>query len=440
MPRKLLLATTASLAILFGGCSARNSMAAERPPESQPTVATVLQDYNTAASQSLNSMAADFNKERPKGVGPIVYVDYDQVVTWAKLRKDAPDIEGAIGDYLKAKTGKAFDTGTIEMVFTAMNGQQPTSLNGHLLTPGPGAQTACVVVPEYPGSTFESYYAAGFQVGDQLLLKDKVVVLRLTQQEFHAFNASHETWHCFDYRYRADRGDGLIGAAKDNHAEMFADIGGAMEAVRHGADLSFIDKIAAERAAWVFLTGPARARTAADDEGHFFSIVYNTQPGLYALKEKIQEMGIDNFRKLDRDQMRDLDYEIVEAHGLKFTEAAGLWSYYATGKAPAGFQGEVAQLAEIAAQTVRPATPAEIAAGKDAARENPAAQADMTAALEKRAGELGDPSSLANQLKARQEMTDALRSQLSKGPAAAQQAQAKLNILFLSNPRLPPKG
>jgi hypothetical protein len=138
--------------------------------------------------------------------------------------------------------------------------------------------------------------------------------------------------------------------------------------------------------------------------------------------------------------MRDLDYEIVDAHGLKFTEAAGLWSYYAAGKAPAALQGEVAQLEEIAAKTVRPATPAEIAAGTDAARQSPAAQADMTAALEKRAGELGDAKSLANQLKARQEMTDALRGQLSKGQAAAQQAQAKLNMLFLSNPRLPPKG
>ena len=82
--RKLLLTTTASLAILFGGCSARNTALGATPPEQVPTVTTVMQNYKTAASQELATMSADFNKDRPSGTQPIVYVDFDQVVTWSK--------------------------------------------------------------------------------------------------------------------------------------------------------------------------------------------------------------------------------------------------------------------------------------------------------------------------------------------------------------------
>ena len=430
--RKLLLATTAGLAILFAG-AARGAPAQDQAGPA-PTVATVMADYNTAATEHLKQVSADFNKGQPKGAAPIVYIDYDQVVTWAQLQGDNPKAyEKAIGDYLKAKTGRVFDDQTIEKVFNAMNAQQPAAL-----TPNDGVAGACIVVPEYPGSSFDSYYAAGFQIGDKLLLKDKVVTLNLSSQEFADFAVSHESWHCFDIRYRDDTGSGLAGAVKDNRAEMFADIGGVMERIRAGADVSLIDKIAAERATWVYVTGHARTQLPENDPGRYMSIVYNTHPGLYALKARIAEMGLDNFRKLSRDQMRDLDYEITDAHALNFLQAAGLQGFYTSGKAPVGIQSDVAQLKSIADKSLRRATRQEIAA-RAAENAAPAAGASLTEQIRSRAAALGDAGSLANQLKARKELTDSLRQKLSGAPAGGG-TQNLVNELFLSSPRLPAKG
>lgn len=431
--RKFLLATTAGLAILFSGCSARNTAIASTPADQAATLTTVMQDYNTAASDQLKRLSVDFNKGRPAGTQPIVYMDYDQVVTWAQLQK-TPDIEKAIGDYLTAKTGKTFDAATIDKIFNAMNAQKPAAI-----TPAEGVQGACIVVPEYPGSSFDSYYKAGFQVGDKLLLKDKVVTLNLSTLEFSAFANAHETWHCFDNRYRDDVGEGLAGAVKNNRAEMFADIGGAMERIKEGADLSLIDKIAAERTTWVFLTGPARAHMQDDDSERYMSIVYNTQPGLYALKSRIEEMGLDNFRKLDREQMRALDYEITDAHALTLMQASGLQAYYATGHAPAALQADIAKMKDVSDASVRNATPKEIAQAKQNAMSAGGGKG-IDQMLRDRAAALGDASSLANQLQARKELTDSLRKELVKSPATEAATQAQLDTLFLSNPRLPPAG
>ena len=45
-------------------------------------------------------------------------------------------------------------------------------------------------------------------------------------------------------------------------------------------------------------------------------------------------MGIDSFRKLDREQLRALDYEITDANCLTYAQAQALETYYATGQAP----------------------------------------------------------------------------------------------------------
>ena len=428
--RKLLLATTAGLAILFSG-SARAAMPQEVQGEQAPSVATVMADYNTAASEHLKQVSATFNKGRPKGAAPIVYIDYDQVVTWAQLQGDNPRAyEKAIGDYLKAKTGHAFSPQTIEKVFNAMNAQQP------------GADCfdgTCIVVPQYPGASFDSYYEFGFHVGDRLLLRDKVVTLNLSSQEFADFAVAHETWHCFDTRYHRERDEGgLSGAIRENRAEMFADLGGVMEQIKKGAPLSFIDKIAAERATWVFLTGSARTQLDDGDPGQFMSIAYHTHPGLYALKDRIAEMGIDNFRKLNRDQMRDLAYEITDARALSFMQAAGLQAYYKTGKAPSSMQAQVAAMEEIAAKSVRDATPQEIAARKAEDKPAPGGGMSITEQLRARAAELGDAGSLSNQLKARKELTDRLRQKLLASPRSGA-TKLQVDQLFLSNPRLPPK-
>lgn len=435
--RKLLLTTTAGLAILFAGCSARGAQPLPSTPVADTTpvsVATVMKDYNTAASQQLRKLEAEFNKDRPAGTPAIVFVDYDQVATWFNLQEGPDKLDKAVGDYLTARTGKTYDSTTLANLAKAMDRLQPAAF-----TPRAG-DGACLVVPEFPGISFDSFYAAGFQVGTQNPLTGKIVILNLSTQEFGDFANAHEGWHCLDTRYRNDTGTGLTGAVKENRTEMFADLGGVMEGIKKGGNLTLIDKMAAERATWVFLTGPARTQTPEGHEDHYKSIIYNTQPGLYALKSRIQDMGIENFRKLSRAEMRDLAYEIVDANALSYTQAAGLQSFYATGKAPVSVQADVAQMQSITDASVRDATPQEIAAQKAAAKNGGMTETALLKALKARAGELGGSTNFSSQLKARQEMTDKLRDKLSSSPSTGRTTEGQLKLLFYADPHLNPRG
>ena len=148
--RKILLAATASHALIFAGCgkskTASNTDAA-LPPDSAPaTMTTVMQDYNTAASQQLKSLEADFNKDLPSGVSPIVYLDYDKIATWFGMREGPATVEKAIGDYLTAKTGRSYDASTLSLLAKAMN-----SLDAEGIVMQKDGAGSCLVVPEYPG-------------------------------------------------------------------------------------------------------------------------------------------------------------------------------------------------------------------------------------------------------------------------------------------------
>lgn len=436
--RKLLLTTTAGLAMIFGGCTGRDAQALASPPvevTQTVSIATVMKDYNTAATQRLRNLEAEFNKDRPAGAPAIVFVDYDHVATWFNLQEGPDKLDKAVGDYLTARTGKTYDATTLANLAKAMDRLQPAAF-----TPRDSAAGPCLVVPEFPGISFDSFYAASFQVGTENPLTGKIVTLNLSTQEFGDFANAHESWHCLDTRYRHDTGTGLIGAVKENRTEMFSDLGGVMEGIKKGANLTLIDKIAAERATWVFLTGPDRTNTPESHEDHYKSIIYNTHPGLYALKSRIQDMGIENFRKLSRTEMREMAYEIVDANALSYTRAAGLQSYYMTGKAPVGVQADVALLQSIVDSSVRDATPQEIAAQKAAANNGGLTETALLQALKARAGELGGASNFANQLKARQEMTDKLRGKLSSSPSTGRTTEGQLKLLFYSDPQLNPRG
>ena len=123
--RKILMIATASLALTFAGCTGgRTSQGAGAAPAADtalPTLATVMQDYHTAASRRLASLEADFNKTPPSGVSPIVYLDYDVIATWFGMREGPATVEGAIGDYLRAKTGRSYDAPTLSQLAKAMN-------------------------------------------------------------------------------------------------------------------------------------------------------------------------------------------------------------------------------------------------------------------------------------------------------------------------------
>ncbi len=231
-------------------------------------------------------------------------------------------VDRAIGDYLTAKTGRSYDAPTLALLAQTMNNKGAEGI----VTQSDGG--ACLVVPQDPGISFDSSYASVFKVDVTDLLGGKTVSIHMSTKEFMDFVNVHESWHCLDIRYIKDTGDGIEGAVKRNRTEMFADIGGVSEGIRNGADLTLIDKAAALRAAWVWLTGHTHAKTPDDNNQHFESIVYTTQGGLLALKARIEEIGIDKFRQLDREHVRQLDYEITDADCLTYSKAQGLETWY----------------------------------------------------------------------------------------------------------------
>jgi hypothetical protein len=441
---KALLGVMAILATISAGLTSRGRAASHPsalPPAGTATaLETILRDYNTAASQHLKSLAADFNTRPPRGVSPIVCLDYDKIATWFGLTEGPPTVERAIGDYLTARTGRSYDPPALSVLAKAMN-----SLDAEGIVMQKRSAESCLVVPQYPGISFASAYASTFRIGQADLLADKTVAIDLSTKEFTDFVNAHESWHCLDVRYVRDTGDGLEGAVKRNRAEMFADIGSAMEGVRNGTDLTLIDKLAALHAAWAFLTGPAHAKTPPESDQHFASIVYTTQGGLSALKTRVEKMGLASFRKLDREQLRALDYEITDAHCLNYAQALTLQNYYTTGQAHAPALTIIKTLAAIAAASVREATPAELAAqtsdAPDASNDEEHAQQKLLQRLTARARELGDPVSFPNQLKARQEMTDSLREKLlgERDPSAERATETQLKLLLFTDPRLTPR-
>ena len=436
---RILLATLTSLVLIFADCARNKTTSgagAASATDPAATLATVMQDYNTTASEGLKRLEADFNKNLPSGVPAIVYVDYDKVATWYGMPEGPATVDRAIGDYLTAKTGRSYDAPTLALLAKAMN-----SLDAEgIVMPKEGAGS-CLVVPEYPGLSFDSFYAASFRGKE---IGQKTVEINMSTKEFAGFVNAHESWHCLDIRYIRDSADGLAGAVKLNRAEMFADMGGVMEGIRNGADLTLIDKAAALRATWAFLTGPAHVKTPAESAQHFQSVVYATEDGLDALKSRITQMGVENFRKLDREQLRGLDYELTDAHCLTYAQAQALETYYATGRAAATALPLVARLEAIAAASVRDATPAELAArersAKEASNNGGLTEQSLLEKLQARAKELGSATSFANKLRARQEMTDRLRDKLLRDPSSERVTEAQLKLLLYSDPHLVPRN
>ena len=118
----------------------------------------------------------------PSGVSPIVYVDYDKIATWFGMREGPATVERAIGDYLKAKTGRSYDAPTLSLLAKAMN-----SLDAEGIVMQKDGAGSCLVVPEYPGISFDSFYAASFRVGQTDPLAGKTVMINMSTKEFADF-------------------------------------------------------------------------------------------------------------------------------------------------------------------------------------------------------------------------------------------------------------
>ena len=119
-----------------------------------------MREYNTAASKRLKSLATEFNQKLPSGVAPVVYLDYDIVATWFGMRESPATVEKAIGDYLTAKTGRSYDTPTLSRLARAMN-----SLDAEGIVVQKEGTASCLVVPVYPGISFDSFMPRVFGAG-----------------------------------------------------------------------------------------------------------------------------------------------------------------------------------------------------------------------------------------------------------------------------------
>jgi len=143
---------------------------------------------------------------------------------------------------------------------------------------------------------------------------------------------------------------------------------------------------------------------------------------------------------IDREQLRALDYEITDIQCLTYAKAQALQTYYETGQTPSAALPLVARLRVIAAASVRAATPIELAAREKAEQEasnnGGLTEQSLLDKLKARVHELGSATSLANQLRARQEMTDSLRDKLLHDASSERVTEAQLKLLLYTDPHL----
>lgn len=137
-------------------------------------------------------------------------------------------------------------------------------------------------------------------------------------QESIAFFNKHEGWHCIDTINRQQQHNGLMQGTNANNpvtlfdthekrqvfstihrSEMLADVAAAGDMIADGHRIGIIDDLSA-----------FRKSISVIDPMHFSS------PGLDALKEHIDTVGVDAFRGMDDPQRRGLYFDITENYAL----------------------------------------------------------------------------------------------------------------------------
>ncbi len=443
--RKELLAGTAGLLLAFSAAAAGGTVPAfsGMGAETNPSLTTIRNFYNTEASTRLKKMESAFAQDVPAGTPKIVLLDYDQISVWF-LSQTGPDtLDKAVGDYLTAKTGKPYDPAALHLLAGAMDSLKPMSL---IRNPQAAPNTApekaqCLVVPQYPGISFETFYAQDFQLspGSKSTLTKNTPAIGLSTQDFGDFATRHEIWHCLDTRYATQTQfeNGPARILNTHKSEVFADLGGVAESLRQGANLTLIDKIAAMRATWIWTTGPARAQasTPQDDE-YYKSAIYHTHPALSLLKKKIQEMGLAQFRKLDRPALRDMLYDVTEQAALSPETLQQLAAYYHTGEASkekTALQPVLQELKRIAAASLRgPELSASFQETALTPEQFSRRQQELNRALRAAAGTAEDTALL----QAKAALTDKIRNRMDKGENKT--VERDMTILFYTNPRKNP--
>lgn len=438
--RKELMAGTAGLLLSFSAAANAGLPARlpERIPEASAPITTVLQNYNTAATLRLKKMEDSFAQDRPARTPRVVLLDYDQISAWFMDDAGPDGFDKAIGDYLAAKTGRPYDQQALDRLAQAMDTLTPMSLIRNPAMPGkarpPAENGQCLVVPQYPGISFSTFYAQSFLTGrgGANPLAEQSPRIGLSTQDFGDFATRHEIWHCLDTRYapQSQFSDDFDRIMVTHKAEVFADLGGVAEGIRQGANLTLIDKIAAMRATWVWLTGPARAHSqTAENDDAYKSVIYNTQPALALLKDRIQAMGLTQFRKLDRGALRDLLYDVTEKAALTPETARALTAYYRDGKTSStALQPLLRDMQAITAKTLRgPGVSPAFQTAAGTPDEESRRQVATNAAIRARA----DDGNVPALLRAKAALTDETRQRLDQDSPAP--VERDLTTLFYTN-------
>lgn len=153
----------------------------------------------------------------------------------------------------------------------------------------------------------------------------------LSLEEETRFVNLHEAWHCMDTHYKLtpEEHDILkgLGNLRDHpsspslsraistayNQEALADVGGMGDFIREGGSAGLI----------------AHLRVAR--EGRAEDLLHLSSPALALLEKRVEEMGLDRFRKLDDASAKALYLEIVDQEGLSPARAEVVHGYLSGG-------------------------------------------------------------------------------------------------------------
>lgn len=457
--RKQLLATVTGLTLAFGSAAYAQAPAEkERPQDLQ----TVTQNYNTKDSKDLAALEARMNKDRPAASPRIVYIDPDHMSTWLQLTSNINAYPSMIAEYLTSKNVTNVNAPALAVISSASVSMQTVTsvpqiagVKGEAL-----AGAACIVAPYNPSLPADLYLRKQFLLGNPSTgqstdaLLGRSLDVDISRPQMAEIINAREGWRCFDNIYTAQ----ITSTANFERVmalhrhETFADLGGLMQAVKDGASTQLIEEFADFRAAMTGLTESPRGKVFRQGETPFYgSVVYATYPALTELQSRIDKMGVEKFRAMTTEQMRDMAHDIVaqksftDRQGLQMMGVALLGVDYfkslEAGGAPkdkvdearAFVVGVLKQRGAAIERAVKPAKPGETYVEL--------VPQDMIYELAARAIEgdkavAANPGDIGARLKARQKLMDEVREKADANPAHGALMMQIMHGIFNSDPWL----
>jgi len=457
--RKQLLATVTGLTLAFGSAAyGQVAVQKERPQDLQ----TVTQNYNTKDSKDLAALEARINKDRPAHTPRVVYIDPDHMSTWLQLTNNINAYPSMLAQYLSTKNVTSVNGPTLAGLSIASLGVQPAA-SVPQMSGAKGAEldgAACIVSPYNPSLPANLYLRKQFLLGNPSTgqamdaLSGRSLDVDITRPQMMEIINAREAWRCFDNVNTAQ----ILSTTNFERVmalhrhETFADLGGLMQAVKDGAPPQLIEEFADFRAAMTGLTESPRGKVFKSGEAPFYgSVVYATYPALFELQARIDKMGVEKFRDMTPEQMRDMANDIVshktfsDKQGLQLMGVALMGADYfkslEAGGAPKDKVDEartfvvsvLKQRQTAITRAVKPAKPGE-------AYVELVPQEliyEMTArAIEGDKAVAANPDDLGARLKARQKLMDSVREKADADPAHGALIMQIMHGVFNSDPWL----